>query len=79
LIGDEAARFILWCEQGFYGATYRATPQLPNGAAGQRHGWHRKFSCWAAGFADGHAIYGYYDTRLTSGLGGTIWQPNFSP
>lgn len=79
LIGDGAARFIMWGEQGFYSATYRATPELPNGAAPRRRGWHRKFSSWSVGFADGHALYGYYDTRLTHGLGGTIWQPNFSP
>jgi prepilin-type N-terminal cleavage/methylation domain-containing protein len=79
LIGDGAARFIIWGEQGFYSATYRATPELPNEAAPQRRGWHRKFSSWAAGFADGHAVYGYYDTRLVYGLGGTIWQPNFTP
>ncbi len=80
LIGDGAARFIMWAEQGFYSATYRAAPWLPNGAAPRRRGWHRKFSSWCVGFADGHALYGYYDTRLVSGgLGGTIWQPNFSP
>ncbi|HVP11741.1 MAG TPA: prepilin-type N-terminal cleavage/methylation domain-containing protein [Phycisphaerae bacterium] len=79
LIGDGAARFIIWVEQGFYSATYRATPTLPNGAAPQHHGWHRRFSSWAVGFADGHAVYGYYDTRLVYGLGGTIWQPNFQP
>jgi prepilin-type N-terminal cleavage/methylation domain-containing protein len=79
LIGDGAARFIIWGEQGFYSATYRATYELPNGAAPLRRGWHRKFSSWTAGFADGHAAYGYYDTRLAAGLGGTIWQPNFQP
>jgi len=80
LIGDGAARFIMWVEQGFYSATYRAWPTLPNGAAPKRRGWHRKFSYWCVGFADGHALYGHYDTRLTGGgLSGTIWQPNFSP
>jgi prepilin-type N-terminal cleavage/methylation domain-containing protein len=79
LIGDGASRFILWAEQGFYSATYRATASLPNRATPQRRGWHRKFSTWSVGFADGHALYGYYDTRLIYGLGGTIWQPNLRP
>ncbi|GJQ25858.1 MAG: hypothetical protein HBSAPP02_08900 [Phycisphaerae bacterium] len=74
-VGGKASRFILWMEQGFYSAAYRAEPTLPNGAAPQREGWHRRFSAWAAGFADGRAEYGYYDTRLVFGLGGTIWQP----
>jgi prepilin-type N-terminal cleavage/methylation domain-containing protein len=80
LVGDGASRFIMWVEQGFYSATYRASPDLPNGAAPKRRGWHRKFSNWCVGFADGHALYGFYDTRLSNGgMGGTIWQPNFRP
>ncbi|MFQ5502070.1 MAG: type II secretion system protein [Phycisphaerae bacterium] len=79
LTGGEAARFIMWAEQGFYSATYRATLHLPNGAGPQRPGWHRKFSTWSLGFADGHAVNTYYDTRLANGDAGTIWQPNFHP
>lgn len=46
-------------------------PALP-----QVEGWHRKFSVWTVGFADGHVINGFYDTRTIYGLGGTIWEPN---
>jgi hypothetical protein len=42
-----------------------------------RYGWHRKFSSYSVGFADGHGRYGFFDTRQIFGLGGTIWQPNF--
>ncbi|MBN2563559.1 MAG: hypothetical protein JXQ75_21785, partial [Phycisphaerae bacterium] len=74
------SELIMWCEQGFYSATYRAGPTtdgIGGGAEPQRGGWHRKWSSWSVGFADGHAKYGYFDTRQIFGLGGTIWQPNF--
>jgi len=79
MVGGEASRFIMWVEQGFYSATYRATPQLPNGAGPQRSGWHSKFSFWSLAMADGHAVNAYYDSRLTNSDAGTIWQPNFTP
>ena len=79
MTGGDASRFILWVEQGFYSATYRASPVLPNGAGPQRVGWHCDFSRWSLGFADGHADNAYYDTRLSYGADGTIWQPNFRP
>lgn len=78
--GGEASEFIMWVEQGFYSSAYRAGPTVA-GLGGQalplRWGWHRKFASWVAGFADGHARYGFFDTRQIFGLGGTIWQPNF--
>lgn len=77
LVGGKASEFIMWVEQGFYSATYRANRILPNGAGPQRLGWHRQFSKWSLGFADGHAVHTYYDTRLTHGAAGTIWQPGF--
>ncbi|MBN2561573.1 MAG: prepilin-type N-terminal cleavage/methylation domain-containing protein [Phycisphaerae bacterium] len=76
----DAARLIMWVELGFYSATYRAGPTIEGiggGAMPQRMGWHREFSAWSMAFADGHADYGYFDTRQIYGLGGTIWQPNF--
>ncbi len=84
LVGGNASQFVLWAEQGFYGATYNAKPlgiqenedtppSLP-----QVHGWHRKFSSWSLGFADGHVAHGFFDTRNIYGLGGTIWQPSFN-
>ncbi len=79
LVGGKASEFIMWVEQGFYSATYRAARTLPNGAGPQRIGWHRKFSKWTLGFADGHAVHTYYDTRLKHGGAGTIWQPGFPP
>lgn len=79
MVGGDAARFIIWEEQGFYSATYRAMPTLPNGAPPLRSGWHRRFSTWSLGFADGHAVHTYYDTRLTATPAGTIWQPGFDP
>lgn len=78
LVGGNASRFIIWVEQGFYSATYRAGPTsagIGGGSSPQRSGWHRKWSCWSVGFADGHARYGYFDTRQIYGLDGTIWQP----
>lgn len=78
--GGEAAVLIMWAEQGFYSSTYRAGPTISGISGGPsplRWGWHRKFSAWAVGFADGHAGYGFFDTRQIYGLGGTIWQPNY--
>lgn len=79
MIGGEASRFVMWMEQGFYSATYRAAPEVSIGAGPRRPGWHRRFSRWSMGFADGHAMHEYYDTRLSSQPAGTIWQPNFRP
>jgi prepilin-type N-terminal cleavage/methylation domain-containing protein len=77
-VGGAAARFIQWCEVGFYSATHNAAEQSQWGSAPpQRVGWHRKYSAWSGCFADGHAAYGYFDTRQVYGLGGTIWQPDF--
>lgn len=84
LVGGNASQFVLWAEQGFYGATYNAKPyglvddedappSLP-----QVNGWHRKFSSWTLGFADGHVAHGFFDTRNIYGMGGTIWQPCFN-
>jgi prepilin-type N-terminal cleavage/methylation domain-containing protein len=76
-IGGGAAQFIQWDEVGMYSATQRAAEKPEwSGAGVQRMGWHRKFSQWSAGFADGHAAHGMFDTRQVYGLGGTIWQPN---
>ena len=52
---------------------------IGSGSLPLRYGWHRKFSSWVLGFADGHARYGYFDTRQIYGLGGTIWQPKLRP
>ncbi|MCG8408596.1 MAG: prepilin-type N-terminal cleavage/methylation domain-containing protein [Phycisphaerales bacterium] len=79
MIGGGASRFALWVEQGFYSATYRASPRLPNGAGPLRRGWHCKLSTWSIGYADGHVVNQFYDTRLSNGGDGTIWQPNFQP
>ncbi len=81
MIGGEASELIIWVEQGMYSATYRAGPTtegIGQGSYPQRSGWHRKFSSYTAGFADGHAKYGFFDTRQIYGLRGTIWQPNFN-
>ena len=78
--GGEASEFIVWVEQGFYSSTYMAGPTtagIGSGPAPLRYGWHRKFSTFSVGFADGHARYGFFDTRQIFGLGGTIWQPNY--
>lgn len=75
LIGGDGSRFIMWVEQGFYSATLNAGYN----AAPLREGWHRRWSTWTLGFADGHAVHNYYDTRYPTGAAGTIWQPNFVP
>ncbi len=80
MIAGEASKFIMWVEQSFYSATYMAGPTIAGIGSGPtplRYGWHRGFSEYPVGFADGHARYGFYDTRTVFGLGGTIWQPNF--
>lgn len=80
LLGGGASRFVLVPEQGFYSATYRAGPTVNNNLAmPQRFGWHKEFSKWSLGFADGHAEYRYYDTRLSITPDATIWQPNWKP
>jgi prepilin-type N-terminal cleavage/methylation domain-containing protein len=78
-VGGAASRFIQWMEVGFYSAAQNACEKIEwSAAAPQRQGWHRKFSCWSACFADGHAAYGYFDTRQVYGLDGTIWQPDYT-
>jgi prepilin-type N-terminal cleavage/methylation domain-containing protein len=77
-VGDGAARFIQWVEQGFYAATQNSAEKIEWGTPQpQRFGWHRKFSFWSVGFADGHAAHGYFDTRQVYGLDGSIWAPNY--
>ncbi len=78
MLGGSASRFVLIPEQGFYSATYRAGPTVGSSLAlPQRFGWHREFSKWSLGFADGHAEYRYYDTRVAITPTATIWQPNW--
>ena len=81
VLGDGAARFIQWMELGFYAATHSANLNESNSqAAPQRLGWHKKWSQWSGGFADGHAQHGYYNTRLVfGGMDATIWIPNWTP
>jgi prepilin-type N-terminal cleavage/methylation domain-containing protein len=81
MVGGGAARFAMWVEQGFYAATQNAGPTIHRPAEGgitapQRFGWHRRWSSWTVGFADGHVNHGYWDTRQIFGLDGTTWQPN---
>lgn len=79
IIGGGGSRFIQWMELGFYSFAQNARwPGQPYAAnsPGLKPGWHRKFSAWQAGFADGHVNYGFFDTRQCFGLDGTIWQPD---
>ena len=76
LNGGKASRFIMWPEQGFYAATYRAAPTLTQSLASPRRlGWHREFSRWAVAKADGSAEYAYFDTRVSRSNTWTIWEP----
>jgi prepilin-type N-terminal cleavage/methylation domain-containing protein len=77
LVGGKASRFAIWVEQGFYAQAYQAGPTLQTSLAfPQKRGWHREFSKWSLGLADGSARYVYYDTRLSTSTDGlTIWQP----
>jgi prepilin-type N-terminal cleavage/methylation domain-containing protein len=77
LVGGKASRFAMWVEQGFYAQAYQAGPTLATSLAfPQKRGWHREFSKWSLGMADGSARYVYYDTRLSVSTDGiTIWQP----
>ncbi len=77
-IGGAGSRFIQWLEIGMYSAAQNAAEKVEWSAAKpQRVGWHRKFSYWSAGFADGHAAHGFFDTRQVYGLGGSIWAPDY--
>lgn len=76
LVGGGASRFITWVEQGFYAATYRATPNGQGAAAKPGVGWHTGYSQWSLGYADGHALHTFYDTRFSfNASAGTIWDP----
>jgi len=78
LVGGQASRFVMWTEQGCYSACQNAGPTLAVSTANpQRLGWHREFSRWCLGKADGSAEYKYYDTRLSTAPDGsvTIWEP----
>ncbi|HPF38819.1 MAG TPA: prepilin-type N-terminal cleavage/methylation domain-containing protein [Phycisphaerae bacterium] len=78
-VGGNASRFVLVPEQGFYAATYRAGPTAAAGLGPpQTVGWHKAFSKWSLGFADGHAGYQYYDTRTAITPTATIWKPNWT-
>jgi len=53
-----------------------AIPNTPwGGPPKQINGWHRKLNKHAAGFLDGSARYGTFDTRFVLGTGWTVW-PN---
>ncbi len=76
LVGGRAARFIMWSEVPFYRLGRGARPDLSSSTAGPRHvGWHLEFSKWVVAFADGHARYGYFDTRVSQGLDWSTWEP----
>ncbi len=78
LNGGKASRFIMWTEQGYYSLCNNARPTLAASTANpQKNGWHREFSKWSNGFADGHAQHGYFDNRLSIAPDGswTIWKP----
>jgi len=80
MIGGDASTFALWIEQGMYSAAQNAGIDLARSTAEERRGgYHRKFSSWSMGFADGHARNQYYDTRVAVMPGVTIWQPGFNP
>lgn len=76
LTGGKASRFVLWLEQRFSYLAHGAAPTLATTQTWpQSLGWHRQFSRHSAGFYDGHAEYRYFDTRLSSGDGWTLWEP----
>lgn len=78
LNGGKASRFIMWTEQAFYSLCNNARATLAASTANpQRNGWHREFSKWCNGFADGHVRYGYFDNRVSIAPDGswTIWKP----
>jgi len=76
LIGGKAARFIMWAETDFYSNTAGAEGDPANSKAPDlRIGWHLEYSRWGAAFADGHVEYDFFDTRLSTGPGWTIWEP----
>lgn len=78
LTGGSAARFVIWLEQGMYSATYNAGPTVASSLAGpQRFGWHREFSKYSMAFADGHAEYRFFDTRVATQPTASLWQPNW--
>ena len=76
LVGGKASRFIMWLEQRFFTLAYRAGPTLAESqAVPQRVGWHKQFSRHSAVFADGHAEYRYFDSRLCRDDSWTLWEP----
>lgn len=76
LVGGKASMFVLWAETEFYNTTCGAVDEtLLSKAPDLQNGWHNEYGKWSAAFADGHVEYKYFDTRLTSGPGWTIWQP----
>lgn len=76
LVGGKASKFVLWAETEFYNTTCGADDQDAFSKAPEiQDGWHGEHGKWSAAFADGHVEYRFFDTRLTSGAGWTIWQP----
>lgn len=81
MVGGEASEFIIWLEQGMYSASYGCAMSLPQfvGDPRPKLGWHCKMSSWSMGFADGHAKFSYYDTRLAFSGVGWLWEPYYNP
>lgn len=80
------SQFIAFMEAGGGFGTESAGPPGPDGqpvgSQGDNNsvpkrvmGWHQKFSWHARGYLDGHAEYGYMDTRFVFGTGWTLWPP----
>ncbi len=76
LVGGKASLFVIWAETEFYNNTCGALADTEASKAPDlQEGWHLEYGKWSAAFADGHVEYKFFDTRLTSGAGWTIWQP----
>jgi len=79
MIGGEASEFVIMMEQGMYAQTYRgAMTENQSAASPLRRGWHLKFSQWSMAFADGHAKFGFFNTRLAYSGPGWIWEPYYN-
>ena len=73
-----ASEFILFYENQMNFALENARPRgYANPEPRELYGWHGQEDYHTAAFLDGHAKYGYYDTRFIDGPGWTTW-PNKS-
>jgi len=79
-VGGNAARFVIFMEAAMNQFMLEARPHgWPTQSPLQQlyPGWHKKIAKYSVAYFDGHAEYGFFDTRFADGPSHTTWpEPN---